>query len=302
MSISKIQSNYPEFTAENIETQNKKITLRSAPEQGDDPLSWSDLDNNFELLRYTINQVVDDLTTIRGEFTYDDEIEEVAGRVLALEQVSSSLRLEALESDVKVLQDIDAENRLTVLETIDSETRLTTLEAIDSDARLTNVEATVANMYSKGESESLFYTKVEAVEVFHTKESMGELFYSKEESDELFYTKSETDSYIGNVNTSLSQGQNLIRSDVDDVMAEHPARDYVRVDVMIKWRTETTEEEITALTGSLSLSYDSDVPFTDYKLYKLPDSPRHDAAYVMPVLKAHDYVEQAEFNGVGARY
>ena len=66
MSISKIQSNYPEFTAENIQAQNKQITLRSAPNQGEDPMSWSQLDNNFELLRYTINQVVDDLTLVRG--------------------------------------------------------------------------------------------------------------------------------------------------------------------------------------------------------------------------------------------
>jgi hypothetical protein len=214
MSISKIQSNYPEFTAENIQAQNKQITLRSAPNQGEDPMSWSQLDNNFELLRYTINQVVDDLTLVRGEFTYDDEIEEVAARVLALEQVSSSLRLTDLETDVKALQDINAGTRLTALETVDADTRLNTLEEIDSELRLTNIENSISDIYTKSESDALAYTKVESDAKYAL---IGDIVdsYTKYESDEKYalasaitphtnaYTKVESDAryaLIGSTN------------------------------------------------------------------------------------------------------
>ena len=187
MSISKIQSNYPEFTAENIETQNKKITLRSAPNQGDDPLSWTDLDNNFELLRYTLNQVVDDLVVVRSEFTYDDEIEEVANRVLALEQVSSSLRLTSLESDVEALQAINAGTRLSDLEAIDAETRLSAIEDFDSDTRLSSIETSLTDIYTKSEvyTKDEVYTKLESDAKYALIESITPHTdaYTKVESD-----------------------------------------------------------------------------------------------------------------------
>ena len=57
----KLISNYSDFNASNIPTSAKLITLRQSPLQGDDPISWNELDNNFELLRHTINALIDEI-------------------------------------------------------------------------------------------------------------------------------------------------------------------------------------------------------------------------------------------------
>ena len=60
MSTEKIQTNYPEFTAESIPEEERYVRLRHAPQQGDDPLTWSQIDNNFEIIKYAVNSVIDD--------------------------------------------------------------------------------------------------------------------------------------------------------------------------------------------------------------------------------------------------
>jgi len=62
--INKIQSNYPAWSYDEIQEQNQLITYRTSPSQGDDPITWQELDNNFEILRYTINSLIDENTLV----------------------------------------------------------------------------------------------------------------------------------------------------------------------------------------------------------------------------------------------
>jgi hypothetical protein len=67
----KLTSNYPGYSANDIPTNQKYITLRTAK---DDPMSWAEFDNNFELLRYTVNSLVDDIAVVRTDVDYGAEI------------------------------------------------------------------------------------------------------------------------------------------------------------------------------------------------------------------------------------
>lgn len=67
----KLTSNYPGYSANDIPTNQKYITLRTAQ---DDPMSWAEFDNNFELLRYTVNSLVDDIAVVREDVDYGAEI------------------------------------------------------------------------------------------------------------------------------------------------------------------------------------------------------------------------------------
>lgn len=67
----KLTSNYPGYSANDIPTTQKFITLRTAQ---DDPMSWAEFDNNFELLRYTVNSLVDDIALVRADVDYGAEI------------------------------------------------------------------------------------------------------------------------------------------------------------------------------------------------------------------------------------
>jgi hypothetical protein len=73
----KYENNYPNFTAENIPPSQRVITLRSSSEQGDDPLTWEEFDNNFELLRYSLNNTIDsvyDKSYVDTTFATKEEI------------------------------------------------------------------------------------------------------------------------------------------------------------------------------------------------------------------------------------
>ena len=67
----KLTSNYPGYSANDIPTNQKYITLRTAQ---DDPMSWAEFDNNFELLRYSVNSLVDDIAAVREDVDYGAEI------------------------------------------------------------------------------------------------------------------------------------------------------------------------------------------------------------------------------------
>ena len=67
----KLTSNYPGYSANDIPTNQKYITLRTAQ---DDPMSWAEFDNNFELLRYSVNSLVDDIAVVREDVDYGAEI------------------------------------------------------------------------------------------------------------------------------------------------------------------------------------------------------------------------------------
>jgi len=67
----KLTSNYPGYSANDIPTNQKFITLRTAQ---DDPMSWVEFDNNFELLRYSVNSLVDDIAVVREDVDYGAEI------------------------------------------------------------------------------------------------------------------------------------------------------------------------------------------------------------------------------------
>ncbi len=174
-------------------------------------------------------------------------------------------------------------------------------------------------------------------------------------------------------------GLNAVQTDslsaeILDIKTEHPARDYVKRDVFVKWKNTTTFEQITEVVDALdlsfvrNLSFASNPPFTDidssgfiepdeqwvtftqqaeaaqasgaitnaqfnqfisnrglyytipiapgttltelvadtylpesfWRIYQLPDNCRYDAAYTIPVLKVHQYVEQADFNGLAS--
>lgn len=235
----KLNSNYGEFSGVNIPSNQKVITLRQSPLKGDDPITWSELDNNFELLRYTINSLIDEIPTQYYTKAETDGRYEVLGTSYSKQNIDSRF------NNIYVKSEIDA--------TIDN-----------------------------------FYTKYEMdVEL--------EEYYTKAESDEKYVTVN------SGTFTNLQSNQANANA-IAEVKTEHPARNYVREDVMIKWSTSTTESQIAELTGRLSLTFSQDVPLTSFKLYKLPVSPRHDAAYVMPVLKTHEYVEEADFNGISSAY
>jgi len=55
MAIDTVDSNSDDY-ADKIPVDNKKIVLRKGTE--DDPVSWDEMDNNFELLRAKVNELV----------------------------------------------------------------------------------------------------------------------------------------------------------------------------------------------------------------------------------------------------
>lgn len=64
MSIEKITSNGDDYT---IVPQKYKIKLRK--NTGDDSLDYDDVDNNFEILRLTINSLMDENTALALRIT-----------------------------------------------------------------------------------------------------------------------------------------------------------------------------------------------------------------------------------------
>lgn len=86
----KIQSNYPGWTFNNIPPQSQLITFRTSPVQGDDPITWQELDNNFEIFRYTINEVIDELNAL--------DLDNIELRISQLEAIDTYTKV---ESDAK---------------------------------------------------------------------------------------------------------------------------------------------------------------------------------------------------------
>lgn len=82
--MNKLENNYTNFSALDIAPGQKYIALRTSPTQGDDPLTWQQFDYNFELLRYTVNEVIDEFAVVRSEFTYDEEIASLQSQIEAL--------------------------------------------------------------------------------------------------------------------------------------------------------------------------------------------------------------------------
>jgi len=124
----KLNSNYPEFSANDLTSTQKVITLRSSPYQYEDPLSWAELDNNFELLRYSINSLVDDVQTTFSELNYDDAIANLDTKITVIEN-------QVLDSRVSALENIDAESRLNSIEGVDLGNKIPEIEQsiIDGD-------------------------------------------------------------------------------------------------------------------------------------------------------------------------
>jgi predicted nucleic acid-binding Zn-ribbon protein len=96
MTTTKVESNYPEFNAGSLPSSKRVITLRSSPYQYDNPLSWDQFDNNFELLRYSLNSLVDDIEAV-GTKT-DSDITNLSTRVNSLESLNTDSRLLSLEA------------------------------------------------------------------------------------------------------------------------------------------------------------------------------------------------------------
>lgn len=117
----KLISNYPEFTANDLPTSQKVVTLRSAPSQAEDPLSWAELDNNFELLRYSINSLVDDIQTTFSELTYDDDISNLDTKITVLEN-------QVLDTRVSALEDLNIDSRINSIESIDLGNKIPEIE------------------------------------------------------------------------------------------------------------------------------------------------------------------------------
>jgi hypothetical protein len=145
MTTQKLNSNYPEFTALDLTSSQKVITLRSSPYQSDDPLSWAELDNNFELLRYSINSLVDDIAITFADLNYESDITNLSSRIGKLEN-------ENLNTRVTELEDFDLNTRMVALEGYNMPVtlaefgnRITEVETADSgfDTRLTEVESQI---------------------------------------------------------------------------------------------------------------------------------------------------------------
>lgn len=145
MTTQKLNSNYPEFTALDLTSSQKVITLRSSPYQSDDPLSWAELDNNFELLRYSINSLVDDIAITFADLNYESDITNLSSRIGKLENENLNTRVTALE-------DFDLNTRMVALEGYNMPVtlaefgnRITEVETADSgfDTRLTEVESQI---------------------------------------------------------------------------------------------------------------------------------------------------------------
>lgn len=139
----KLNSNHSEFSAVNISSSQKLITLRQSPLQGDDPITWNELDNNFELLRFTINSLIDEIPTQYYSKAESDER-------YALVDASYS----KVESDAKYALTTD------ITPHTDAYTK------IESDARyLTELpETNIANLQaSKGFASDLSQSGIEAI-------------------------------------------------------------------------------------------------------------------------------------------
>ena len=104
----KLTSNYPGYSANDIPTNQKFITLRTAQ---DDPMSWVEFDNNFELLRHSVNSLVDDIAVVREDVDYGAEIavinENIQANYTELDtKFNDYLTLTALDERYAVTSDI----------------------------------------------------------------------------------------------------------------------------------------------------------------------------------------------------
>jgi hypothetical protein len=99
--MNKLENNYTNFNALDIAPGQKYIALRTSPTQGEEPLSWQQFDYNFELLRYTLNEVIDEFAVVRSEFTYDEEITSIQNQATAIQQDLSSNYYTKADSDTR---------------------------------------------------------------------------------------------------------------------------------------------------------------------------------------------------------
>ena len=240
MAIEEVKSNGADY-ADMIPASSKKVVLRK--HTLDDPLTWDQNDNNFEILRGALNETI-------------QTVESIPGVTASIASVTASMA--TVESKVALVESSLLTTRQELANTESSQTVLQ------------NNQATIISNQSASENlHTITIAKVAELE------SEGEI---------------------------LAQATASLYGDIGDIKTEHVARTYVINHVLIKWKTTTTESQKREVTTALGLTYDSRLPLTTFDKYLLPLDGRRDAGYVIPILSLHEYVEVADYNGVGASY
>jgi predicted nucleic acid-binding Zn-ribbon protein len=153
MTTTKVESNYPEFNAGSLPSSKRVITLRSSPYQYDNPLSWDQFDNNFELLRYSLNSLVDDIEAV-GTKT-DSDITNLSTRVNSLESLNTDSRLLSLEAINMTSIQSDIASAKSDITSIESD-----ITSIESD--VTSIQSDVTSLQSDVSSNTSSITLIQS--------------------------------------------------------------------------------------------------------------------------------------------
>ena len=153
MTTTKVESNYPEFNAGSLPSSKRVITLRSSPYQYDNPLSWDQFDNNFELLRYSLNSLVDDIEAV-GTKT-DSDITNLSTRVNSLESLNTDSRLLSLEAINMTSIQSDIASAKSDVTSIESD-----ITSIESD--VTSIQSDVTSLQSDVSSNTSSITLIQS--------------------------------------------------------------------------------------------------------------------------------------------
>ena len=186
----KLTSNYPGYSANDIPTTQKFITLRTAQ---DDPMSWAEFDNNFELLRYSVNSLVDDIAVVREDVDYGAEIavinENIQSNYSTLDAKFNDYLTSALADTtyLKKTDEIDAYTKTEVDTNFAAKNDLNDY-ALASSLNDFALASTVNDVVFSAALDD--YVTGEALTTY------GESFYTKGESDALYAPISSTGSDI----------------------------------------------------------------------------------------------------------
>ena len=168
--MNKLENNYLNFSALDIAPGQKYISLRTSPSQGEDPLTWQQFDYNFELLRYTINEVIDEFAVVRSEFTYDEEIASLQSQIETLtSDLNTTLGDYVLTTTLNTtlqnyVETVDLQN---YVETTDLQSYALKTDIIDSYTKTESDEkyAEIGASYTKAESDNNFLSSTASLSI-----------------------------------------------------------------------------------------------------------------------------------------
>jgi predicted nucleic acid-binding Zn-ribbon protein len=274
MTTTKVESNYPEFNAGSLPSSKRVITLRSSPYQYDNPLSWDQFDNNFELLRYSLNSLVDDIEAV-GTKT-DSDITNLSTRVNSLESLNTDSRLLSLEAINMTSIQSDIASAKSDITSIESD-----ITSIESD--ITSIQSDVSSNTSSITSiQSDVSSNTSDITSIQSDVSGNTSSISTLQGRVSSLESGSTDASVESDITSLQSSVSTLQSDTNLLDGRVSSLESSSIDLGISDLGESTlSDTLSKLTGgdSVTISSNADFIFTSNAEAILQNTPEGEMVF-----------------------